>query len=131
VVTLELSMPARMMESHPHTGNAGRRALMRGPLVYCIEQADHPGVDLFDIVLPADSEWAPSYHDDLLGGVVALHGTGILLTREGWQHALYREAERLKSTEGSPIEVTAVPYCAWANREPGTMRVWVPVLGAV
>ncbi|XBQ38635.1 hypothetical protein ABNG14_42775 [Streptomyces rapamycinicus] len=23
--------------------------------------------------------------------------------------------------------MTAIPYYAWANREPGAMRVWIPV----
>ncbi|NUS84004.1 MAG: hypothetical protein HOY75_15000, partial [Streptomyces sp.] len=26
-----------------------------------------------------------------------------------------------------PVRVTAIPYYAWANREAGAMRVWIPV----
>jgi uncharacterized protein len=25
-----------------------------------------------------------------------------------------------------PLEIPAIPYFAWANREPGPMRVWIP-----
>jgi hypothetical protein len=25
-----------------------------------------------------------------------------------------------------PVELTAIPYYAWANRGAGAMRVWVP-----
>ncbi len=36
---------------HPYvTENAGRVALMRGPLLYCLEGADHPGCDLRDSI---------------------------------------------------------------------------------
>jgi len=130
VVTLEMAMPVRLMQSHPHTGNTGCRALMRGPLLYCIEEADHPGVDLFDIALPADTEWTPSYHGDLLAGVVALHGTGTLCDRHGWERALYRGVGQVKPTEERPVQVTAIPYCVWANRTPGKMRVWMPLSGS-
>jgi DUF1680 family protein len=29
---------------------------------------------------------------------------------------------------GSEVELTAVPYYAWANRDPGAMRVWIPTI---
>ncbi len=127
VVTLEMAMPVRLMQSHPHTGNTGRRALMRGPLVYCIEEADHPGVDPCDVTLPADGEWTPSCHGDLLGGVVTLHGAGTLGDRHDWEHALYREVGQVKPGKERSVEVTAIPYYVWANRTPGKMRVWMPL----
>ena len=127
IVALEMAMPVRAMRSHPHASNVGRAALTRGPLVYCLEDADHPHVELFDLALPTDMQWTPTFHDDLLGGVVALHGPGALLDRSGWEHALYREADEIKPAEGTPVEVTAIPYCVWANRTPGKMRVWIPL----
>ena len=39
-VTLNLDMPVRMMISHPKIrANSGRICLMKGPLVYCFEEA--------------------------------------------------------------------------------------------
>ena len=38
----------------------------------------------------------------------------------------YRSAEADGPTAGEPLELTAIPYYAWANREDGSMRVWLP-----
>jgi uncharacterized protein len=44
----------------------------------------------------------------------------------GWQDRLYRTMQPCeRKTRTHPTGVTAVPYHAWANREPGTMRVWL------
>jgi uncharacterized protein len=45
-------------------------------------------------------------------------GTG---HREGWPFT----GDAGDST-GDEVEVTAIPYYAWANREIGAMRVWLP-----
>ena len=56
-VTLDLPMPVRRLRAHPHVlADTGRVALARGPLVYCLEAADHPGVDPWDVVLPEGAE---------------------------------------------------------------------------
>jgi len=40
-INLALPMPVRCVECHPYVAeNAGRVALMRGPLLYCVEQSD-------------------------------------------------------------------------------------------
>ncbi|HEX6710399.1 MAG TPA: glycoside hydrolase family 127 protein, partial [Rubrobacter sp.] len=45
-VSLHLPMPVRRVECHPYVAeNNGRVALMRGPILYCVEQADNPNVD--------------------------------------------------------------------------------------
>ncbi|MCA1595910.1 MAG: glycoside hydrolase family 127 protein, partial [Chloroflexi bacterium] len=45
-VVLSLPMPVRLVESHPRvTSNHGQVAICRGPLVYCLEAVDNPGVD--------------------------------------------------------------------------------------
>jgi DUF1680 family protein len=125
-VRLELPMPATLLESHPLTSNTGRVAVRRGPLVYCLEGADHPGVDVWDIELPEDAEWAAEHRPDLLGGVTVLKTEGEARDGSGWDGALYRP---LGSGEPSsrPVEVTAIPYYAWANRKLGPMQVWIPL----
>ena len=65
------------MQSHPHAlENAGRVALMRGPLLYCVEGIDHPGLDLRDLVIPGAVELDIVERPDLLGGVVTLCARG-------------------------------------------------------
>ncbi|GAB3284933.1 glycoside hydrolase family 127 protein [Kineosporia babensis] len=97
-------------------------AVLRGPLVFCVEQADLPeGVVVEQLHLdPA----APITTETTEGDVapVRLRLTGVVRALEP---ALYTTLPA--RTEGSAIEFTAIPYNAWANRGPGAMRVWLPV----
>lgn len=127
-VRLTLPMTVRPVESHPYVAeNAGRVALMRGPLLYCLEQADNPGLDLRDVVVPIDGPFSAEYRPDSLGGIVALRTPAeVARPDEGWEGRLYREARPRTGEPRRPTAgVTAVPYYAWANREPGRMLVWL------
>ena len=65
--------------------NAGRVALVRGPLLYCAEQADNPGVDLRDLVLGSE-EPTVRLEPELLGGVVALQAEArAAAPDDGWE----------------------------------------------
>jgi uncharacterized protein len=101
---------------------------MRGPLLYCVEQVDNPGLDLRDIVLPDDASFSVRSCPNLLGGVAVLETSAeIVPPDEGWGERLYRR--RVPSHADEPqdttVVVTAVPYYSWANRDPGPMRVWL------
>ncbi len=123
-IRLTLPMPVERVESHPHVlGNLGRIALRRGPLIYCIEQADHAHTDVWDIALPGDAELTSKFVPDLLGGVTVLRGQAV--AQEVAQEApLYRPAQPQRPFR--PAVLTAIPYYVWANREPGPMQVWIP-----
>jgi DUF1680 family protein len=101
-------------------------ALRRGPLVYCLEQADHPVADVWDIVLPDEAELTPEFIPGLLGGVTVLRGQAIAQGAEEWTRRLYRPKQILREPSTSPVSITAIPYYAWANRDPGPMQVWIP-----
>jgi DUF1680 family protein len=128
-VELALTMPVQRVVAHPRiAATTGRVALMRGPLVYCVEGVDHPGVDLRDVVLPSDAAFETQREDDLLGGVVALYGQGRAAAPGEWDGSLYRLADTVGSVpEGDQhsVPLFAVPYYAWANRDPGQMQVWL------
>jgi len=115
IIELNLPMPVRRVRSHRKVmANAGRIALQRGPVVYCFEGADNPqGVS--NLVLPPDSTFQTEYRDDLLGGVVALAGQGKI-----------RQPQENGKTGLKNIEVTAIPYYAWAHRGKNEMAVWLP-----
>jgi DUF1680 family protein len=125
VVRLDLPMPVRHIESHPHvTENAGRIAVARGPIVYCVESPD-----VADLAIPTDAEWTPTWHPDLLGGVVTLTTTAHLRRPTDWPDTLYRTARPATPTV-TPTKVNAIPYYAWANRAADPMRVWLPLAQA-
>jgi len=120
-VTLSLAMPVERVRAHPRVrANAGRVALMHGPIVYCLEEVDN-GPNLGDVALLPDAELEVTYEPDLLGGVSVIRGEGRRSVEGAWGGELY-------STELPPrqaVEITAVPYCVWANRAPGEMIVWL------
>ncbi|MBI4586128.1 MAG: glycoside hydrolase family 127 protein [Planctomycetes bacterium] len=121
-VDLDLPMPVRRVESHPAVkGNQGRVALRRGPLVYCLEGADH-SISVRRIALPRDAQIEAEHVPSLLGGVTVLRGAGVVSEPSGWsEEDLYREAPAPKK-----VAVTAIPYYAWDHRQPGEMVVWIP-----
>lgn len=128
-VTLTLPMPIRRLLSHPHvTGNLGRVALKRGPLIYCIEQADHEA-DVWDIALPDDAELEAQFHPELLGGVTVITGEAVAIPPAS--QALYAQYSPDEEVAAAPVTLTAIPYFAWANRPAGPMQVWIPTLPAL
>lgn len=121
VVILDLAMPVERIAAHPAVrDDVGRVALQRGPLIYCLEESDN-GPNLPALALPRDAVLTAQFEPSLLGGVVAIDGVGVRLSIEGWAGQLYRPAAI--QVERAPIR--AVPYYAWANREPGEMLVWI------
>uniref|UniRef100_A0AAU3I0H9 Glycoside hydrolase family 127 protein n=1 Tax=Streptomyces sp. NBC_01393 TaxID=2903851 RepID=A0AAU3I0H9_9ACTN len=127
-VILELALDARLTAADPRVDAVrGCAAIERGPLVYCLEQADHPGGGLDGIVLDTARPLAVKQRPELLGGVTTVLAAGHRreLPDDGswWP---YRPAGHTAAPAGDPVELTAIPYYAWANREDGAMRVWLP-----
>ena len=122
---LSLSMPVERVVCHPFvTENTDRVALKRGPLVYCIEQVDNPGFDVWTLGLPLDSELTAKWMPEMLNGVMVIEGEGFACDVEKFENRLYTPADEA-SAKMHPVRFTAVPYYAWANREPSPMTVWI------
>ena len=118
---LELPMPVTRLYAHPAVrAAAGRVALRRGPLIYCIEQLDHQ-VPLDTIRLPADAALDAHFDASLLGGVVVITGTADTCRSDDWSDTLYRPTP--PHVAATPLR--AIPYFAWDNRPSGAMRVWI------
>lgn len=117
-VELDLGMPVLRLRASPKVGaNQGRVALQRGPLVYCLEEADN-GALLNSLVLAGSGSFRCEAAEDL-GGAPVLLGEGIRETATG--EALY--APEAPTREATAIR--AVPYYAWDNRAHGEMLVWL------
>jgi uncharacterized protein len=128
IVHLQLPMPVRCVEGHPYVEeNGGRVALMRGPLLYCVEQIDNPDTALDNLELLDEAAFRADFRPDLLGGVVALTAEArVRPPDDSWSAALYRTAgPDVSVVDPEWASLTAIPYHAWANREPGPMRVWL------
>jgi DUF1680 family protein len=127
-VVLNLPMPARLVAPHPRVdASRGCAALMRGPLVYCLEQTDLPAATVLEDVRLDPS--APVHVDEGAGlphipVTLAAGGT----VRRPPAPTLYGPYAT-SAGQGAPprTTLTAVPYFLWGNRTPGPMRVWIPV----
>jgi DUF1680 family protein len=151
VVVLDLDLTPRLTEADARVDAVrGCVAIERGPLVYCLEETDHPGGRLDRVVLDPAAPLSPEHHPDLLGGVTTITAFGRRRADGGaadwWP---YRSADATadatadpssdspsdptadrtsaSATPGQRLVLTAVPYYAWANRADGGMRVWLPV----
>lgn len=92
--------------SHRLRHHKNKVALTRGPLVYCLESVDNPGVNIFTTRLDRSS-----LEDDFSSVTflpTLLGGTNIIIG---------------KTTEGKNL--TFIPYFLWANRGESQMTVWV------
>lgn len=121
-VQLNLPMPVRYIEAHPYVFEAaGRAALARGPILYCVEGLDHPGLDVRDLTLPEDPSQVKVEPADHLGGPVLTARARVELAGESYLYRTRREQQPVAES----AKLTAVPYFAWANREPTPMQVWL------
>ena len=118
-------MAPRLVVAHPLIEQTRNQvALVRGPLVYCVEQCDLPeDVSLSEVAIPAGAALTARYDADLLGGVVAVTGQGLWRQAPDFGDGLYAPAH---PDHGQPIDVRFVPYYAWWNRGNQPMTVWLP-----
>lgn len=123
IVEWLLPVKPKLIAAHPSIrADAGKVAIQRGPLVYCIEEADN-GAPLTTIALAAEPQLTEYADPDLLGGCVIIEGDGLVpddsnLWLDGIPYRSYinqRKAVRFK----------AIPYYLWGNRKAGEMSVWL------
>ena len=120
IVTLTLDMAPKLVYPSPKMQNSnGKAAVMRGPLVYCAEEADN-GDGLGAVLLPSGAAFAET------GPPAGLPPETVMLTAPGYRYegrgdALYTaEPPALRDTE-----IKLIPYFLWANRNEGEMRVFL------
>jgi hypothetical protein len=139
-VHLELSLPVQSYTAHPYIiENRGQVALKRGPVLFCVEQADNPGIELRDVVLPTLSDrgidlvCSTTYRPAMLGGVATIEFEAWVLndvpgsdtSRESAYPPRARRDALRRGRSSRAVTLTAIPYYAWANREAGRMMVWL------
>jgi len=121
-VTFRLPVPAERLQANPNVRRDVRRvALRRGPLIYCVEEANNPGGPVQTLALPRYGPLKATWRDDLLGGTMTLTVNAERLVPGDESGSLYSTTP----PERRNVPLTALPYHFWANREPGSMQVWI------
>ncbi len=116
-IQLTFQMNARLVYGNPHlAADNGKCAVMKGPLVYCLEQLDN-GTDLsalwLDTAAPLSEGWE--------NGLYRITAQGFRIDGTTFGSNLYSTQKPTLT----PATLHFVPYCQWGNREPGEMAVWV------
>jgi len=120
-IEILLDVSFRLVRCNPKSrDNIGKVSLMKGPWVYCLEEADN-GNYLSSIVIDSRADIKEVYDENLLGGTICatLDGKRIDYSKIG--EKLYHE-EKISYTQDS---FKAIPYCYWNNRDEGEMLVWM------
>jgi DUF1680 family protein len=131
-VVLELDVSPRLTAPNPRIDAVrGCVALERGPIVYCIEEHDlSAGVDLAAVSVDRAADPVDSGPVAQLGGLPGVALQGVTRDLGGWRASEYRDLRELPAAApAAPTPLLAVPYFAWANRDGGGMRVWIPATG--
>ncbi len=128
-VELSLPMPIELIRANPRVeDDRSGGAIRRGPVVFCVEQVDAPGVNLLDLYLPQHiGALRAAYEPSLLGGVVTITGSALVDTVAREQQPLYVPASQYTPPRWREVDIRWIPYYAWANRGAGAMKVWLPL----
>ena len=117
ILELELPMEVHFMEADPRVSEtAGKCAVTRGPIVYCMEGIDN-GSNLWDITLSASGNVSVLDSD---------YGVPVLemdASRRPAASALYQQKRNAKI----PFTAKLIPYFAFANRGITDMQIWTQV----
>jgi len=102
-IRLNFAMEIMLIESPPEVkNNLGKVAIKRGPLIYCLEDKDNPGINVHRAVLLKSQKLSSELTSNFPGGVVLIKG---------------------KTVNGKNF--TAIPYYLWSNRGPSDMEIWI------
>lgn len=125
VLKLHFSMSLLLMEADEKVReDAGKVAVLRGPIVYCLEEVDN-GKELHLLEVNPDGKYEIK-DSEICGNpvkVVEMEGFRVVDTakKDGELYHVYKRKEK------EAVELKFVPYYTWENRGENEMMVWVRV----
>lgn len=118
VLDVDFAMQPSFVAANPAVrADAGKAALLYGPVVYCMEGVDN-GENLFDLVIDPHGGAEVRFDETYGANVITLPAQRIEAADET---ALYAPCGAEKAT---PAKATFIPYYAYANRGESDMTVW-------
>ena len=116
VVEVHFDMIPRIVKANPKVeADHGRVAVERGPIVYCAEWPDNK-FNVHSILLNQHPQFKVTDKPELLYGIRQITTDAQALS--------YDKAGKLVTKD---VELTLIPYYAWAHRGEGDMEVWLPI----
>ncbi|HIT90657.1 MAG TPA: glycoside hydrolase family 127 protein [Candidatus Merdenecus merdavium] len=124
-ISIEFQMESVFVHAHPAVReNVGKVAVVKGPLVYCLEETDN-FLNLASIFVNTEQPLEEEFEEELLDGTIVIKFKGKKVREDEWDaHTLYK----IKGVEFQDVPLKAIPYCYWNNRKSGEMMVWIKEL---
>ncbi|WP_137656627.1 glycoside hydrolase family 127 protein [Bifidobacterium moukalabense] len=124
IIELSLDMSVRYVRSKSSVRyDAGKVAVMRGPVVYCAEESDNPKpLWNYRICRETAAKAVDEYVPDELNGIERVNVPALKRAEDDADAPLYADASN--ALPDLPVVLKLIPYYAWANREIGQMQVW-------
>ncbi|MGG4147126.1 beta-L-arabinofuranosidase domain-containing protein [Paenibacillus algorifonticola] len=117
-----LPMEAKLIAAHPFIrADAGKVAIQRGPLVYCLEEADNRA-PITSLALAEEPNLTEYADQNLLGGCLIVEGDGVMTDPASWSDG---KPYRPYTKQRKAVRFKSIPYYLWGNRLPGEMSVWL------
>ncbi|WP_320127840.1 beta-L-arabinofuranosidase domain-containing protein [uncultured Sphaerochaeta sp.] len=120
-VQLKLEMAVKLFQADSRAQDyCGKAVLMRGPLVYCMEEFDN-GPQLQELLIDPESNF--ELEEEIVQSIPSVH---ILL--DGYRQTIRTNSlyGPMKKTERTKVRLKAIPYFQWGNRaKDQEMRVWI------
>ena len=124
-VTLDLDVHPHWVAANDYVrADAGKAALVKGPVVYCLEEVENGKLLSQVCVKPNEEVKEEISPEGLVGNLPALTYPGTRIKNAGLGEQLYGALK----IEKEAAQLTAIPYCLWNNRGEGEMLVWHRVL---
>ncbi len=124
-LSVEVRMETRIIEANPLVEeNRGQVAVLRGPILYCLESKELGSTDIDDVALPVNAQFKPV--EIIIDGsrMMALETEAYVRGSDDWHEQLYRPASVFKEKK----TIRLIPYYAWGNRGHAEMTVWMPAV---
>lgn len=122
-VEVSFAAPAKFVYANPQVrADSGKVAIVRGPLVYCLEEIDN-SQNLPAIFVDTDAALREE-KSDLFGGIITVKARGKKIVESSVSDSLHSG----QKPQLEDVELTAIPYPYWNNRGEGEMLVWMKEL---
>lgn len=126
VIELDLPMPVRVLRAHRLAEEAANQvAVQRGPVVYCVEEADLPDDVLLEQAALRRGVAFDTEEIEIDGQRLVALTTSLAVIPGTGDDALYADVDADPLID---VPARLVPYFAWGNRGPGEMSVWLPIV---
>ena len=125
VIEIDFELRPRLIEANPLVEEAKNQvAVMRGPIVYCLEGQDvEGGYRIHDIAIPSDAQFTARQMTISGHEMTVLDGEAIVINQEKWDNqTLYRE---MRPSAEKRAKIRLIPYYAWDNRGIDDMSLWL------